>query len=119
MEGGLDGPMSGGIGPLELAIIAVYIVLCVLVGAYAGRKGRSAGNYTVASIVITPVLGFLAAVLAKDKPSESRAPVTERTYDRGYESSSGDIPDPRFSGGSPPAAPRWLPTRLLSPVAPS
>lgn len=46
---------------MEIAII--YVCLCVVAGAIAGKKGLSGWGYFFASLLITPIIGILCAVV--------------------------------------------------------
>lgn len=58
---------------MELAVL--YVLLSALVGYYASRKGRSPVGFTLLALVVSPLIGFLLAVLFKGDPAvvESRA----------------------------------------------
>jgi hypothetical protein len=56
-------------------IFVAWIGFSVLVGAYANTKGRSFLGFTVLSLIISPLLGLIVALLFKANPDavEARA----------------------------------------------
>ncbi|MCT7489102.1 hypothetical protein N5T63_09350 [Aliarcobacter cryaerophilus] len=42
----------------------VWILLSILVGIYANSKGRFGFGFFLASILLSPIIGFLAALIA-------------------------------------------------------
>lgn len=62
-----------------LGVIITWIVLAVGVGAYAERKGHSALAYTIASLLLSPLIGFVAAYFEEDKLAATRSsPATQQ-----------------------------------------
>lgn len=52
-----------GVWPMWYFLI--WIILAVLVGMYAGKKGRSTVGFFLLSLVLSPLIGFLAALVAE------------------------------------------------------
>jgi hypothetical protein len=48
-----------------MAIFFFWIILSILVGVYASRKGRSGVGYFFLSLLLSPLIGFLIAILRK------------------------------------------------------
>lgn len=48
-----------------MGIFVLWIVMAALVGAYASKKGRSGAGYFFLSLLLSPVIGFLMALLSK------------------------------------------------------
>ena len=46
--------------------IFIYIILCVLCGMYASGKGKSFGGYFFLSLFLSPLIGFIVALIAKE-----------------------------------------------------
>jgi hypothetical protein len=44
--------------------VAVWLALCLISGSIAARKGRSALGFFLLSVLLTPVVGILAALVA-------------------------------------------------------
>lgn len=65
---------------IELIIIA-YLVLSVLAGALAARKGRSGFGFFLLALLLSPLIGLLAAAIAR--PADERAQALVRA---GYHS---------------------------------
>lgn len=64
----------GSLGPFELILILLYVLVGMivgplLVGKYADSKGHSFALFFLISFVATPILGFIVALVAP----ESRA----------------------------------------------
>lgn len=57
--------MSALIGIGILFWIVVYIALSVIAAAWAENKGRSAGGFFLLSIVLSPIVGLVAAGVAR------------------------------------------------------
>jgi peptidoglycan/LPS O-acetylase OafA/YrhL len=49
--------------PEEKTALFVYIGLSFLVGALAARKGRNLLGWTIVSLALTPIVGFIILVL--------------------------------------------------------
>ena len=45
--------------------ILLWIVLSALVGAYANSKGRSAIAYSLLSLILSPIVGIILAIVAE------------------------------------------------------
>jgi hypothetical protein len=65
-----------------IVVVIVWILLSVLAGRIAEKKGRRAGSYFLVSLLLTPVVGLLlAAVATPDRASAEKvriAPGDER-----------------------------------------
>jgi phosphate/sulfate permease len=48
-----------------MPIFFFWIIFAILVGAYAGNKGRSGVGFFFLSLLISPLVGFLIAALVK------------------------------------------------------
>ena len=48
-------------------MIIGWIVLSVLCGIYASNKGKSFFGYFILAILLSPLIGFVAAMIAKDE----------------------------------------------------
>ena len=48
-----------------MGIIFIWLILSFLCGKYAESKGKSFGNYFLISLLITPLIGFIALLIAK------------------------------------------------------
>src|SRR6185437_3221318 len=48
-----------------MAILLFWILLAVLVGVYAANKGRSGAGFFFLSLLLSPLVGFLIALLSK------------------------------------------------------
>lgn len=46
--------------------ILTWIILCVLCGMYASGKGKSFVGYFFLSFLLSPLIGFVAALIAKE-----------------------------------------------------
>lgn len=56
-----------------MEIVIIWFVLSILVGLYAGSRGRGSGNWFVVSLLLSPLIGliFVAALPnLKDQPNE-------------------------------------------------
>ena len=51
-----------------LSALILGICLSLLVAAYAGKKGLSIPLYFILSLLLTPVIGLIAALLATPRP---------------------------------------------------
>jgi phosphate/sulfate permease len=58
-----------------MPIILAWIVFAVLVGVYAGHKGRSGVGFFFISLLLSPLIGFLIAVVIPTR----REAVAERS----------------------------------------
>lgn len=47
-----------------VVLVAVWLLLSVLAGKIADRKGRSGGSYFLLSLLLSPAVGLLAAAIA-------------------------------------------------------
>ena len=52
---------------MEFAVFLVVIVFAVLVGFYASNKGRSGPGFFFLSLLLSPVVGFIIAVVIAPK----------------------------------------------------
>ena len=50
-----------------MGIIVVWVALCFVAGAIASKKGRSSVGFFFLSLVLSPLIGIIAALIAKDK----------------------------------------------------
>ena len=50
---------------LVMSIFILFLILCFLCGKFAESKGKSFGKYFLLSLIITPLIGFLALILSK------------------------------------------------------
>jgi hypothetical protein len=57
--------MSALIGVGILFWIMIYIALSVITAAWAENKGRSAGGFFMLSLVLSPIVGLIAAGVAR------------------------------------------------------
>ena len=48
-----------------MSIFILFLILCFLCGKFAESKGKSFGKYFLLSLIITPLIGFLALILSK------------------------------------------------------
>lgn len=48
----------------------VWILLCILVGMFANSKGRSGFGFFFVSLILSPVIGFLMALIATPHENE-------------------------------------------------
>jgi hypothetical protein len=48
-----------------MILVLVWIVLAIAVGAYASSKGRSGVGFFFLSLLLSPLIGFLFALVAK------------------------------------------------------
>jgi hypothetical protein len=56
-----------------IVVVVVWILLSVLAGRIAEKKGRRAGSYFLISLLLTPVVGLLlAAVATPDRASAEK-----------------------------------------------
>ena len=56
-----------------IVLVIVWILLSVLAGKIAEKKGRRAGGYVLISLLLTPVVGLLlAAVATPDRASAEK-----------------------------------------------
>jgi hypothetical protein len=46
-------------------VIILWLILSILVGAYANSKGRSGIGYFILSMILTPVLGLIIAIIVE------------------------------------------------------
>lgn len=54
-------------------IILLWLILAILVGAFALSKGRGFVLWTLVSLVLTPLIGFIiVAILSSSKDAERR-----------------------------------------------
>ena len=53
-----------------MGIIVVWIALCFVAGAIASKKGRSSVGFFFLSLVLSPLIGIIAALIAK--PNEEK-----------------------------------------------
>jgi hypothetical protein len=44
-------------------IVIAWIVLSILAGVYAGRKGRSSGGYCLLALILSPILVFVLLLI--------------------------------------------------------
>jgi hypothetical protein len=51
-----------------LALVAGWLIGCFLVRGYAEKKGLEGTPYFVASVFLSPAVGFIAAAAAQPKP---------------------------------------------------
>jgi hypothetical protein len=62
------GDSGGGIGPLEVVVIAlVWIVPAVLIAKYAERKGHSFVGFLLIGLLVSWVISAIAAVVVDDR----------------------------------------------------
>ncbi len=47
-------------------ILAVYLVLCIAAYKLADNKGRSGGRILVVSLLLSPIIGIIIALLLKN-----------------------------------------------------
>jgi hypothetical protein len=47
-----------------MGLFLLWLILAMLVGAYANTKGRSFFGFFLLSVVLSPLIGFLAALIA-------------------------------------------------------
>jgi hypothetical protein len=56
-----------------MAIFLFWVTLSVLVGVYASKKGRSGAGYFFLSLLLSPLIGFLVALLSSpDREAAAR-----------------------------------------------
>ena len=48
----------------------VWVLLCILVGIYANSKGRSSFGFFFISLILSPIIGFLMALIAAPHEDE-------------------------------------------------
>lgn len=48
-----------------LVVVFFYVVLSILVGVYAWYKGRSGAGFFLLSLLLTPVIGFVIALVSR------------------------------------------------------
>ena len=53
-----------------MGIIVVWVALCFVAGAIASKKGRSSVGFFFLSLVLSPLIGIIAALIAK--PNEEK-----------------------------------------------
>jgi len=58
-----------------MIIFLLWIVFAILVAVYAGNKGRSGAGFFVLSLFLSPLIGFIIAVVS----SPQREKVAERS----------------------------------------
>ena len=47
-------------------IITTWIILSILCGIYASGKGKSGFGYFLLSVLLSPLIGFIAALISKE-----------------------------------------------------
>ena len=52
---------------MDIGVGIIWLILAILVGVYASRKGSSGFGYFILSIILSPLIGFLIALLIKEK----------------------------------------------------
>lgn len=57
--------------------IIVWIALCMAVGVFADRRGRSGGGWFLLSLVISPLLGLIFVGVSQDLAKERQAKAAE------------------------------------------
>lgn len=55
-----------------IVLVATWLALCVLVGKYAAKKGRSWGLFTLIAVITSPVLALIIALLVEDKSDSAQ-----------------------------------------------
>lgn len=60
-------------------LILTWLVLSVLVGIFASKRGRSGSGWFLIAAVLSPLIGFIALLILKDIASEERA-IEERHF---------------------------------------
>jgi len=50
----------------DLWIFISWLLLSIVVGVYAGNKGRSVGGFIVLSLILSPLIGFAFAAVAEN-----------------------------------------------------
>jgi hypothetical protein len=54
-----------------LIVIAVWLIGSIMVSGYASNKGLNSFPYFIASIFLSPAIGFIAAAAAQPKPPDA------------------------------------------------
>lgn len=62
-----------------MELILTWLVLSVLVGIFASKRGRSGSGWFLIAAVLSPLTGFIALLVLKDIASEERA-IEERHF---------------------------------------
>ena len=50
-----------------MEIFIVWLVLCILAGFYASSKGRSGIGIFIVSLLLSPLIGFIIALILENK----------------------------------------------------
>jgi hypothetical protein len=51
---------------MEFAYFVTWIILSILCGVYASGKGKSGFGYFLLSVLLSPLIGFIAALITKE-----------------------------------------------------
>ena len=62
-----------------MGIAVIWLIFCVLVAVYAGSKGRSGIGFFFLSLILSPLVGFLIALIV----SENRQKAEDRKISSG------------------------------------
>jgi len=55
---------------MDAGILVTWLVLAILVGVYANGKGKSGFLYFILSVILSPLIGFVIAVVSGDNENE-------------------------------------------------
>ena len=66
-------------GLLLLFFVLGYILLCRWIGEYANRKGYSYWGVALFSLLVSPVLGGIFALLVPEQKGPNRVPLRNKT----------------------------------------
>jgi hypothetical protein len=64
-----------------LVVVTFWLVGAFLVGDYAKGKGLESGPYFIASIFLSPAVGFIAAAAAQSRPKADAASLMKKCPD--------------------------------------
>lgn len=53
---------------MMVGALVLWLVLCFLVGEYAARKGRNKAGFFLLSLLLSPLVGFVAAAASESNP---------------------------------------------------